>query len=157
MEFHIHQNQVYVIYWPESYVFLRTRFRFWVSAGWIIQRWNHFHLSCTWCAASPVFVFRSRVLTFGPWSDQRYDVQVRFVISGNWMFDYPMQAFMEWMSKQKNSRNLRWSGRNVVRSRSSGRRSIISCASNIGFLGTGARGGVISSPLDPIFQSNPSP
>ena len=41
--------------------------------------------------------------------------------------------------------------------RSSGRRSRISCASNIGFLGTGTRGGVILSPWDLIFQSKTSP
>ena len=102
-------------------------------------------------------VFRSRVLAFGLWLDQRYDVQVRFVLSGNFIFEYPMWSFMEWMSKQKKLRNLRWSGRNVARSRSSGRRSRISCASNIGFFGTGARGGVISSPWNQIFRSNPSP
>ena len=36
--------------------FMRTWFRFWVSVGWIIQRWNHFHLFCTFCAASPLFL-----------------------------------------------------------------------------------------------------
>ena len=157
MEFHIHQNQADVIHQPESHVFLRTRIWFWVSLGWIIQLWNRIHLSCTRCAASPLFVFRPRVLPFEPWSDQRYDVQIRFVLSVSLMFEYPMRAFMEWMSKQKNLRNLRWSGRNVARSRSSGRRSRISCASNIGFLGIGARVGVISSPWDPIFRSKPSP
>ena len=39
-------------WWP----FIRTWSRFWVSAGWITQRWNHIHLFCTLCAASPLFL-----------------------------------------------------------------------------------------------------
>ena len=91
--------------------FMRTWFRFWVSAGCIIQCWNHFHIFCTLCFRFTA-LFRSCVLAFGPLSDHRYDVQVRFVLSGDCMFEHPMQAFMEWMRGRKSHKT--YGGRSAI-------------------------------------------
>ena len=55
MGFHTHQNQTYCTFTVmraiQAYVI-----PVYFSAGWIIQRWNHFHFFCTLCAASPLFL-----------------------------------------------------------------------------------------------------
>ena len=101
MGFHTHQNQAYCTFTVmraiHTYVIPVLGF-----SGMDYSTLKSFPpllhfvcLFCTLCAASPLFVVRSCVLPFGPFSDQRHDVQVRFVLSGDWMFEHPMRAFME--------------------------------------------------------------